>query len=116
MHASINVESPARAAAALAELLGAHVMSPAGSDRCLVLGSDLRVSVLQAGRASGEIVALPVRTSLSVEEVIAAACAHGCHAEEVRHGVLEFWLGEWTVLQVITAEFASRVEHLPLAA
>jgi hypothetical protein len=98
MFASIAVESPDRAAAALA---------------ALTRGARFRFA---AGRRAASLVELPVSTPLSVEQVVELACRLGFHAEEVRLGVLEFWIDEWTILEVLTPEAAPEARRLLLAA
>lgn len=93
MPASIAVENLQRAAAACSALSAAAVKGPAPA-----------VTVLR------------VATELSVEAVIEAACVFGCHAEEIRHGVVEFWIGEWAALELITPEASASIHSFPLAA
>lgn len=104
MHASISVEAPARAAAALATLMQGRAVRLAAASAFVTFGQDARIEILRRLQPLPAPVSLPVRSDLSVEQVIETACAVGCHAEEIRPGVLEFWVDECVALDVFTPE------------
>lgn len=118
MFATIAVEAPGRAAAALAELTGGRAGRPPGANHCLVIATGLRIALAPAAPAPNgrPVLVLPLETPLAVERVIESACAHGFHAEEIRRGVLEFWIDEFAALEVATPEAEGLKAPLMLAA
>lgn len=105
MFATIAVDQPDRAAAALAELISGHAARFAPQGDAVVLAGAMRIGLAAAGeRPRRGVTVLPLTTGYSVEQVIDAACRHGFHAEETRHGVLEFWIDEHTAIELATPE------------
>jgi hypothetical protein len=107
----VHAENPKRAAGAIAALAGLRAcVGPGGT---WTVGGTVRV-LPRADPAPSGIVRLLLHVDLPVEEVIVIACAHGFHAEELgRSGIMEFWIDEQLLVELVTPEAMSRP---PLAA
>jgi hypothetical protein len=112
MLATVCVESPDRAAEAVAALLPGAVVCRTGAGGCSVAVEDMRVLFTSARVRNDQVVTLPVATSCSVEQVIEIACSLGHHAGEVAPGTLEFWIDEGFALALITPGSAMAAPRL----
>ena len=102
----VHAEGPQRAAGAIAALAGVRVNAgPGGS---WTVGRIARL-LPRATPAPSNIARLLLHVDGSVEEVIGIACAQGFHAGELeRSGIMEFWIDEHLLVELVTPEALSR--------
>jgi hypothetical protein len=101
----VHAEEPQRIAAALAALL--RVPRATGPGGACKVGAGLRV--LPRSTAASEVDRLLLPIGRPVEDVIEVACAHGFHAEELgRSGIVEFWVDEHMLVELVTSDARSR--------
>jgi len=106
----VHAQDPARAAGAIAALVGGR-SSPRPGGRWSI--ARIAAVVPRAAAARPGITRLLLAIDLGPEQVIEIACAHGFHAEELRRsGVIEFWIDEHAVVELVTTAAA----HNALAA
>jgi hypothetical protein len=103
----VHAEDPQRAAGAIVTLAGVRAsMGPGGA---WTVGEIARV-LPRANSAPSGIARLLLHVDASVEEVIGIACAQGFHAGELgRSGIMEFWIDEHLLVELVTAE--ARISH-----
>lgn len=130
LHASVTADQPRAAAETLARLLGGRALPIGpGEGTWSALGPDPignMVSVLERGsefhRQDGEHVEtrkgaavrhsgfhMLIETPLSEAEVLTLAEERNCHAQRATHGafsVIEFWLDDCLLIEVVTPELA----------
>jgi hypothetical protein len=101
----VRAEHAERTAAALAVLLEASAIGgPGGS---WIIGAMLRV--LPAVTSGEGVERLLLSIARPVEDVIEIACMHGFHAEELgRTGLVEFWIGENMLVELVTSDAPRR--------
>ena len=102
----VHAEDPKRAAGAIAALTSLRAcMGPGGT---WTVGGTVRI-LPRANPAPSGIARLLLHVDLPVEEVIMVACAQGFHAEELgRSGIMEFWIDEQVLVELVTPEALSR--------
>ncbi|MFD1613377.1 hypothetical protein ACFSCW_16375 [Sphingomonas tabacisoli] len=97
---SIAVDNPERAKTALAALTLERVSFTPAAFKTRLAGVQM----------------LPVTTALSVEAIVETACELGFHAEEIRRGIVEFWIDEGAAFELFTLEARDAEPDWPLAA
>jgi len=102
----VHAEDPQRAAGAIGAL--ARVGANAGPGGSWTVGRIARV-LPRATPAPSGIARLLLHVDVSVEDVIGIACTQGFHAEELgRTGLVEFWVGENMLVELVTSDAPSR--------
>ncbi|GAO40512.1 hypothetical protein SCH01S_48_01740 [Sphingomonas changbaiensis NBRC 104936] len=106
----VHAEDPQRTAAALAVLLAAPTSMRAGN--VWTVGGAVHVLEGRPDNPSGAGIArLLLETAMPVEGVMEIACAHGFHAEELhRSGLVEFWIGEAMLIELVTSDATDRLD------
>ena len=106
----VHAEEPQRAAAVLAALLGARTRMRTGN--AWTVGGAVHVLHGRPDTSAGAGIArLFLETGHSVEAVMEIACAHGFHAEELgRTGLVEFWIGETMLIELVTSDASDRLD------
>lgn len=102
----VNAEDVQRAAGAIAAAAG--VRANAGPGGSWTVGRIARL-LPRTTPAPSNIARLLLHVDASVEEVIGIACAQGFHAGELeRSGIMEFWIDEHLLVELVTPEALSR--------
>lgn len=135
LHASIVADEPRNTAETLATLLGGVALplgpgegtwSAVGSDpignMISVLGrgsefhrTDDRVDTRMGEPVRHSAYHLLIETSLSEAEVVSLAADRGCHTLRTKHGafdVIEFWVDDCLLIEVVTPEMAREYREL----
>lgn len=134
-HVSISADDPSRVANVLAELWNGEVQPfpPIGEGSLAVLAGDTRNSIIEVYPRGTELVAVDgdadaigvhnphasrrtathaaIATPLAAEDVLAIAAREGWTAKYRKRGglfgVVEFWLENTTMLELLTADMQS---------
>lgn len=106
----IYAEQPQRTATALAALLAAPINKRAAG-AWTVAGAVHVVSGCTDVPSATGLARVLLQTGHSVEGVMEVACAHGFHAEELgRTGIVEFWIGEAMLVELVTSDASARFD------
>ena len=132
LHASIAANDPQHTAQTLAQLIGGLAFPlPGDGGAWAALRGDADGSVIEVLRRGREYHRradahcdmvwgeeqrhgpnhLMIETPLDEDAVLALAAARGCHAHRTRHGgffdVMEFWIDDCQLLDVVTPQMAA---------